>query len=279
VTAVLIATAAVLLTASPASAENPVLDAEGDADLAAALAEATEVQGVCYGYDLSVEDGDTGQWADTKNAPFKIKQEVLPWKGILAGVASGRYAATNAAASILEERAKAVDFTMPTAMLTNFYLKRKDDDSIKSINDFAGKKIGVQQGGATAALIDTAVQPELNKSGGKLGNVAQYGAFAEAYQDLTNKRIDVVLNNIVALSQLVKEKPDLYEIGEQVGPEIFAGWAVKKGNKEMLEFFNTELGKLKKSGEMQKLQQKWLNVTFDNLPNQPKLPGGAPVPS
>ncbi len=78
----------------------------------------------------------------------------MPWQGILVGVASGRYAATNAAASILEERAKAVDFTMPTAKLTNFYLKRKDDDSIKSINDFAGKKIGVQQGGATDAVID-----------------------------------------------------------------------------------------------------------------------------
>ena len=55
--------AAVVLTPSPASAENPVLDAEGDADLVAALEEATEVQGVCYGYDLGVEDGDTGQWA------------------------------------------------------------------------------------------------------------------------------------------------------------------------------------------------------------------------
>jgi hypothetical protein len=57
-----LATVAVLLTASPAAAANPVLDAEGDADLVAALEEATEVQGVCYGYDLGVEDGDTGEW-------------------------------------------------------------------------------------------------------------------------------------------------------------------------------------------------------------------------
>ena len=63
VTAALVTLALVLLSASPAAAENPVLDAEGDADLVAALEEATEVQGVCYGYDLSVEDGDTGQYA------------------------------------------------------------------------------------------------------------------------------------------------------------------------------------------------------------------------
>jgi hypothetical protein len=60
----LLATAgvALLLLAVPASAENPVLDVEGDTDLAAALAEATEVQGVCYGYELLVDDQDTGQW-------------------------------------------------------------------------------------------------------------------------------------------------------------------------------------------------------------------------
>ena len=60
-----LALAPVLLLASPASAANPVLDPEDDADVAAALAEATEVQGVCYGYVLTVSDGDTGEWGGT----------------------------------------------------------------------------------------------------------------------------------------------------------------------------------------------------------------------
>lgn len=54
-----------LLVAAPASAANPVLDPEDDADVAATLAEATEVQGVCYGYVLRVDDGDTGEWGGT----------------------------------------------------------------------------------------------------------------------------------------------------------------------------------------------------------------------
>ena len=57
--------AAVVLLATPAAAENPVLDAEGDADVASALAEATEVQGVCYGYELGVVDQDTGVYGGT----------------------------------------------------------------------------------------------------------------------------------------------------------------------------------------------------------------------
>lgn len=66
--ALLVAAAALVLLAAPASAENPVLDAEGDADVAAALAEATEVQGVCYGYDLLVDDQDTFVFSGTFTA-------------------------------------------------------------------------------------------------------------------------------------------------------------------------------------------------------------------
>ena len=54
-----------LLVAAPASAANPGLDPEDDAEVVAALAEATEVQDVCYGYVLAVDDGDTGEWGGT----------------------------------------------------------------------------------------------------------------------------------------------------------------------------------------------------------------------
>lgn len=212
-----------------------------------------------------------------QGAPFKIKQEVLPWQGILAGVAAGKYAASNATAAIVEERTKSLDFTMPTTELTNHYLKRKGDSSIQSIQDLSGKVIGVQQGSVTVKLIDTYLAPELAKSGAKLGNVVQFGAFAEAYQDLSNKRVDVVINNIIALAQLVKEKPELYEIGEKVGPTTYGSWTVQKGNKEVLNFLNAALEKSRANGKMKELQLKWLGISFDDLPNEPKLPNGASI--
>ena len=62
--ALALAGAALLVALStPAHAENPVLDPEDDADVAAALAEATEVQGVCYGYELRVADQGTGRYS------------------------------------------------------------------------------------------------------------------------------------------------------------------------------------------------------------------------
>jgi len=143
-----------------------------------------------------------------KEKSLKIKQEVLPFQGILAGIASNKYMATNSAVGITAKRAEVVEFTMPTTELTNFFLKRKGDTSIEGLKDFAGKTIAVQQGGITAAVLESSVKPDLAKMGAKVENVKQYGAFAEAYQDLLNKRVDIVLNNIVALKRLVSEKPN-----------------------------------------------------------------------
>lgn len=63
----LLGAAAVLvaLVALPARAQDPVLDDASREELAAQLAEATEVQGVCYGYSLSVTDESGGGWGGT----------------------------------------------------------------------------------------------------------------------------------------------------------------------------------------------------------------------
>lgn len=54
-----------VLPAGPAFAANPVLDPETEVELAADLAEARDVQGVCYGYVLDVADQDTGEFSGT----------------------------------------------------------------------------------------------------------------------------------------------------------------------------------------------------------------------
>lgn len=214
--------------------------------------------------------------AIAEGSPYTIKQEVLPWQGILTGIAAGKYSGSNAAVTILEERVSAVDFTMPTTELTNHYLKRKGDTSINGIEDFSGKNVGVQQGGVTASLLTGTVNKQLEEAGKPPATPVEYGAFAEAYTDLENGRLDVVINNIVALSQLMKAKGDVFEVGPQVGDKMYAAWAVQKGNTEVLTFLNDGLAELKANGTMQELQEKWLNISFE-LPDEPLLPGDKPL--
>lgn len=212
-----------------------------------------------------------------KSAPFEIRQEILPWQGILPGVASGKYDVALTAAVITDERAKSLDFTMPIAESTMAYVKRKDETSINSIKDLSGKTLGVQQGGASFQVLPY-LETELKKSGGKLGQIVQYGAFSEAYQDLVNKRLDAVIHNIVSLSTLVHEKPTVFVLGQRVGEKSYAAWAVQKGNKSVLEFLDAFLAQQKASGSMKQLQGEWLKINFEDLPNKPMLPGDRPMP-
>jgi polar amino acid transport system substrate-binding protein len=211
-----------------------------------------------------------------KSAGFEIRQEILPWQGILPGVASGKYDVALSAAVITDERVKSLDFTLPISESTMAYVKRKGDASIKSLTDLSGKTLGVQQGGASFQVLPE-LEVELKKTGGKLGNVVQYGAFSEAYQDLVNRRLDAVIHNIVSLSTLVSEKPDVFELGQRVGRKSYAAWAVQKNNKSLADFLNAFLTQQKSNGTYKQLQLKWLKITFDDLPNQPLLPGDRPV--
>lgn len=211
-----------------------------------------------------------------KEAPFEIRHEILPWQGILAGVASGRYDVAVTAAIVNEERVKSLDFAMPMAEATVYYVKRKGDTSIKAFKDLSGKTVGTQQGSALYALLPE-VDAQLKQQGGKLGRIVQYSGFQEAYQDLANGRTDYVINSVVALATLVKERPDAFELGERVSGRAYHAWPVKKGNKDLLAFLNGFLAKVKANGEMKRLQEKWLGRSFDELPNEPRLPGDRPV--
>jgi polar amino acid transport system substrate-binding protein len=208
--------------------------------------------------------------------PFEIRQEILPWQGLLSGVATGQYDVAITAAIITDERAQTLDFTVPIAESTIAYVKRKEDTSIKTLRDLSGKTLGVQQGGGSLAAVSD-LEAELQKQGGTLGQIKQYRTFAEAYQDLLSQRINVVLNNIVSLSVLVGEKPAIFELGERVSRKSYAAWAVKKGDQMLLDLLNDFLNRLRESGELKQLQEKWLKISFDNLPTQPLLPGDRPI--
>jgi len=191
-------------------------------------------------------------------------------------VASGKYDVALSAAVITDERVKSLDFTMPISESTMAYVKRKGDTSIKGLKDLSGKTLGVQQGGASFQVLPE-LEAELKKTGGKLGNIVQYGAFSEAYQDLVNRRLDAVVHNIVSLSTLVSEKPEVFELGQRVGRKSYAAWAVQKNSKSLVDFLNAFLAQQKSNGTFKQLQAKWLKITFDDLPNQPMLPGDRPV--
>src|SRR3981081_2047943 len=200
-----------------------------------------------------------------KYAPVEIKQEILPWTGILAGVSTGKYDVAITAAIITKERKKSLDFTSPIADATHYYVMRKGDSSISAIKDLSGKTVGVQAGSALLARL-TELDAMLKKDGGALGKIVEYTSYPEAYQDLALGRTDYVVNTIINLKTLVAEKPAVFEIGQAVSGPSFPAWAVAKDNAELLTFLNEFIAKEKASGRFAELQKKWFGEDFPNLP-------------
>jgi polar amino acid transport system substrate-binding protein len=200
-----------------------------------------------------------------KYAPFEIKQEILPWTGLLAGVSTGKYDVAITAAIITKERKQSLDFTSPIADATHYYVKRKNDASISAIKDLSGKTVGVQAGSALLGRLPE-LETMLKNGGGKLGKVVEYTSYPEAYQDLALGRTDYVVNTIINLKTLVAEKPAVFEIGQPVSGKSFPAWAIKKGNDDLLAFMNEFIAKQKASGKFAELQKKWFGEAFPDLP-------------
>lgn len=200
-----------------------------------------------------------------KYVPFEIRQEILPWTGILAGVATGKYDIAITAAIITKERSKTLEFTSPIADATHYYVKRKSDASIKEIKDLSGKTCGVQSGSALLGRLPE-LDAKLKSLGGKLGKVVEYTSYPEAYQDLALSRTDFVVNTVINIESLVREKGDVFALGQAVSGPSYPAWAIKKGNSELTALMDAFLAEQKKNGKMGELQKKWFGKPMDYLP-------------
>ena len=200
-----------------------------------------------------------------KAAPFQINQEIIPWTGLLAGVTTGKYDVALTAVLITKERSLSLDFTMPIADATHYYVKRKNDGSIKEIKDLNGKVLGIQAGSGLLQRLPE-LEAMLAKTGGKIAKVVEYTSYPEAYQDLALGRTDFVINTVINLQALVDEKSNVFALGQAVSGPSFPAWAVKKDNAELLAFLNGFLAEKRKDGTMAALQKKWFGKSFDDLP-------------
>lgn len=201
-------------------------------------------------------------------ADFEIKQDILPWSGLLSSVLAGRYDAAITGAIVSEERLRVFDFAIPTASAQHYYIKRADDDRIGGIADLDGLTVGVQAGSVLLSRLPE-LEAMLEESGGALGRVVEYTSYPEIYEDLANGRLDYAVNSIISAQSLMKERGDEFALGEPVSGPGFHAYPIPKGNEGVLDFVNGFIRHLKENGKLAELQEKWFGQTFPDLPDQP----------
>ncbi|TDV97767.1 amino acid ABC transporter substrate-binding protein (PAAT family) [Halomonas alkaliantarctica] len=201
-------------------------------------------------------------------ADFEVRQDILPWTGLLASVSSGQYDMALTGASVTDERLRVFNYAPPFASAQHFYIKRAGDDRINSVEDLSGMTLGVQAGSALLSRLPE-LEVMLEESGGELGEVMQYEAYPEIYADLANGRVDYVINSIVPVNDLIRERPDVFEAGQAVSGPGFVAWPMPKDSPELLTYITDFMSHLRDSGRLAELQEKWFGESFDDLPTTP----------
>lgn len=181
---------------------------------------------------------EIGRPVDLQNSEFQ---------GLVPGLKTDRYDAVISCVTITEERKKEVDFSDPYYDAGQIVAVRADETRIKSKEDLKGKRIGAQS--------NTTGLDQAKTMGGS--DVKTYDDVNMAFQDLANNQIDAVINDEPVSRRLAAVKPGFKVVGEVFTKEQY-GIVVKKGDAALLAEINKALKKLRDSGELQKLKEKWI---------------------
>lgn len=171
--------------------------------------------------------------------------EEMEFGSLLAAVSSGKVDFIVAGLSIDEDRKKSVDFTDPYFNASQMIIVNKDS-SIASRADLEGKKIGVQQG----------TTGDKEASNIKDATVERYTKTTDAVQALKQGKLDAIVLDNFPSTVFVTKNPELKMLDEVLITDTYA-IAVKKGNKELADSINKVLSRLKDSGELDNIIDKY----------------------
>ncbi|WP_279571670.1 transporter substrate-binding domain-containing protein [Volucribacter amazonae] len=201
-------------------------------------------------------------------APFAIKQEIMPWTGLLPAVLAGKYDAAITGAVVSPERLQRFNFAPPVMTATHYVVLRTKDDSVQSAADLAGKTLGVQAGSVALARLPE-LEVMLAESGGKLGKVVEYTSYPEAYADLANGRLDYVVSAYAGAKTLTTQRPKVFKMGMAVSGAGYHAWPVPKDSPEVLAFLTAFIEHIRANGKLAEIQQKWFGESLPDLPTTP----------
>ena len=190
--------------------------------------------------------------AIAKNQDFKIELSPMDFGGIIPAMQANQLDVAIAGMSITDDRKKVVDFSTPYFDAGLTVVVKKDNTSIKSVENLKGKKIAVKKGttGAKYAQDNAA----------KLGiTVVQFNDSPAMFQEVSNGNADALIEDYPVISYAIAQKDlGLKIVGDRLNGDQY-GIAVLKGqNADLLKKINNGLAELKKDGTYDKIIKTYL---------------------
>lgn len=192
-------------------------------------------------------DVDAAEWI-AEEMGFEVTHKPIAWDGIIPALKSEKIDFIASGMSITKERKKQVDFTIPYWEVKKVLVTRQGSDlSVEEI--MSGKRLGVQRGTTSAEWLKT----HQDEHGYTL---RYYDSAPMAVGDVVNGRIQAAAMDMAPAKDAVKEKPVTILGTFGMEPEAF-GYAVRKGDEELLQTLNEGLRRLMKDPYWDELVQKY----------------------
>lgn len=158
--------------------------------------------------------------------------------------------------TITDERQRAMTFSEPY-LVNQQVLVVKKGQHIHSPQDMTGKTLGVQSGSSGAQDIDR--YPKLLKQRIKKHTPVLYDTFNNAFIDLKADRIQGLLIDSVYANYYLQHLPNPgdYRVIKSGMPNEYFAVGIKKGNQEVKQKIDQGIEHLRKTGELQRINQKW----------------------
>ncbi|NIO06008.1 MAG: transporter substrate-binding domain-containing protein [Proteobacteria bacterium] len=192
------------------------------------------------------------------------------WDLIVAGKWGGRWDLSIGSMTITAERAEVVDFSIPYYYTPAQFAVHKDNKTIKALDDFSGKTVGLGAGTTYESYLDP--NQTLTIGGGekivyqvKGVKSRPYSTDMEAVQDLAlgdGVRLDGVLTSGYVVDEAIKKGVPVKPVGNPVFYEPLAAASdrARPGSAELVKKISEIFESMHKDGTLTKFSMKWYGM-------------------
>ena len=190
--------------------------------------------------------------AIAKDQGFTLEISNPGFDAAVSDVQNGNADGMIAGMTVTDARKATFDFSDPY-YTTNSILAVQESSNISSYEDLKGKTVGVKNGTASQTFL------EENKS--KYGyKIKTFSDGASMYDSLNSGSVAAIMDDEPVIKYAIKQGRK-FKTPIKGTPSGQLAFAVKKGeNPELIEMFNNGLANLKKSGQYQKILDKYLKA-------------------
>lgn len=191
--------------------------------------------------------------AAAKKSGFKVRFVNTPWEGIFASLNQDDRDIIASAVTITSERKQTMDFSAPYFEARQLIAVAKGVVGIKNFEDLKNKKVAVQAG----TTGDEVVQKLLGKGN---PNVKRFENMPLALQSLQGGEVQAAVGDNGVVVNFVKNNPlsgiSTVADAKSFAPEFY-GFAVKKGNTELLAKINAGIKGIQADGTYGKIYKRY----------------------